>query len=277
MRLKLVFALVVSAQWFFFSVSSTSQQSRIVVSSEEEIKAEFDAVPCKENDRLQAVQALFQKMGAAASDMSVEKYKNVTNLVVRKQGTTQEIIVVGAHYDKVSEGCGAVDNWTGIVTLAHLYKSLKDVPRQKTILFVAFDKEEEGLIGSHAMAEAIKDDQLARYCVMLNFDSFGLAAPQAADNMSTRKLETFAADVAKDLKMPFSHASIPNAGADSNSFIRRKIPAITIHGMNDDWPKILHTRNDQPAKVNSRSVYLGYRLALLMLTRLDESSCDAYR
>ena len=257
--------------------SQDSQQSPIDISPQEQIKAEFKSVPCKNEDRLPAVRQLFENMGATPSDMSVEKYKNVENLVVRKQGGSQEMIVLGAHYDKVTEGCGAVDNWTGIVTLAHLYKTLRNVQIKKTILFIAFGKEEQGLLGSRAFVGAIDKDHVTQYCEMLNLDSFGLAKPQVADNMSSMKLESLAAEVAKQMKIPFSHASIEGANGDSTPFIWKKIPAITIHGLNDQWTSILHTSKDQPAEVDPHSVYLGYRLALAMLSRLDESPCDAYR
>jgi len=226
---------------------------------------------------LNVAKALFEKMGAPVSDISIDKYKNVENLVIHKQGASQEIIVIGAHYDKVADGCGAVDNWTGIVTLAHLYKSLKDVPLKKTILFVAFGKEEKGLVGSHAMVDAIGKDQVTQYCEMINIDSFGLAAPQVADNMSSKKLGAFTADLAKEMKIPFNHASIEGADADSSSFLGKKIPAITLHGLNNDWTSILHSRNDQATKVNPVSVYLGYRLTLALVVHLDSLSCGEYR
>jgi Iap family predicted aminopeptidase len=256
---------------------SGAQQPQPSLATADEIKAEFAAVPCKNEDRLNAATALFEKMGAPASDISVDKHGSVENLVVRKQGSSQELIVIGAHYDKVRDGCGAIDNWTGIVVVAHLYQSLKSVPLKKTILFVAFGREEEGLVGSRAMVAAIKKDQIGQYCEMINFDSFGLAPPQVADNMSSKKLGTLAADIARELKIPFNHAAIPNADADSSSFIGRKIPAVTLHGLNSDWPRILHSIRDQAAKINPVSVYLGYRLALAMVIRLDESACGAYR
>ena len=258
-------------------VSSATQSTRVSISTPEQIKAEFDSVPCNNEERLSAVKALFERMGAPTADISIDKHKNVENLVVRKQGSSQEKIAVGAHYDKVAEGCGAVDNWTGIVTVAHLYRSLKDVPLKKTILFVAFGKEEKGLIGSHAMVDAINKDQVAQYCEMINIDSLGFAAPQVADNMSSEKLEALTAETAKEMKMPFSHASIGNADADSSSFLMKKIPAVTIHGLNNDWPSILHSRNDQPSKVKPISVYLGYRLVLALVVRLDNTGCNEYR
>lgn len=261
----------------FASASLSAKQQGIKLSTPEQIKAEFDSVPCKNGARLNAVRALFEKMGAPASDIAVDKYKNVENVVIRKKGSSEEKIIVGAHYDKVAEGCGAIDNWTGIVAIAHLYSTLKDVPLSKTILFVAFGKEELGLVGSHAMVEAIPKDQRPLYCEMINIDSLGLAAPQVADNMSSDKLGSFVANLAKEMKVPFSRASIPGAGADSIPFVEKKIPSVTLHGLTNAWPSILHTGNDQSTKINHVSVYLGYRLGLALVIRLDSSACDAYR
>jgi Iap family predicted aminopeptidase len=272
-----IYSLVVLPLLLLTGSSLAVPQSNIALSTVEQIQSEFELVPCKNQDRLNSAKALFEKMGAQKSDISVEKYKNVDNLVVRKQGSSNELIVVGAHYDKVTDGCGAIDNWTGIVTVAHLYRSLKNAALKKTILFVAFGQEEKGLVGSHAMVAAIKKEEIENYCEMINIDSMGLAAPQVLDNVSNKKLETLASDTAKDLKLPFSHASVEVADADSSSFLAKRIPAVTIHGLNNDWAKIIHSANDQASKVNPVSVYLGYRLILLMITRLDSSSCSAYR
>jgi Zn-dependent M28 family amino/carboxypeptidase len=276
-RLELGAALILAQLILLLAAPSTCAQSAAAVSTPEQIKAEFDSVPCKNEERLGAAKAMFERLGAPESEVSVVKYKSVENLVVRKAGASQEMIVVGAHYDKVAEGCGAIDNWTGVVTVAHLYKSLKDVPLNKTVLFVAFGQEEKGLVGSHAMVGDIGKDQAAQYCEMVNIDSLGLAIPQVADNMSSRKLGALAADVAKGMKMQFSHASIPGADADSSSFLAKGIPAVTLHGLTSDWASILHSRKDQAAKVNPASVYLGYRLALALVLRLDSSPCGEYR
>ena len=50
-----------------------------------------------------------------------------------------------------------------------------------------------------------------------------------------------------------------------------------IHGLTDEWRKVLHTSKDQVAKVYPQSVYLGYRLALAMIWTLDSEPCDACR
>jgi Iap family predicted aminopeptidase len=253
--------------------------SKLRISTPEEIRAEFDSVPCKNGDRLNAVKALFEKMGAKTEEITVEKVRGVENVVIRKAAAkdSPEKIVIGAHYDKVPDGCGAIDNWTGIVALAHIYRSLKELPLKKNVIFVAFGKEEEGLVGSSGMAGGIKKEQAAEYCAMINIDSLGLAVPQTLDNVSSKKLIDFTVALAKEMNVPFSHTRVDGASSDSASFIDKKIPAVTIHALSNDWRKILHSSNDKPLKINHESVYVGYRVALALLVRVDSADCQAFR
>ena len=259
------------------SVPVLAQKPAAGLSALEDIQSEFDAVPCEDKQRLAAVRALFEKAGAPAAEIKLDSHGHVDNLVVVKPGASAETVVVGAHYDKTADGCGAIDNWTGQVALTHLYKTLRDVSLKKTLVFVAFGREEKGLVGSRAMTKAMGEEEVARTCAMVNIDSLGLGPPQVADNMSSKKLADFAGEVAKEMEIPFARARIARGNSDSSAFVARKIPAVTIHGLNDDWMKILHSRHDQPKKVNATSVYLGYRLALGMVARLDQAACDAYR
>ena len=262
-----------------FQAQPTGQQQRkATFSTPEQIQEDIKAVPCKGNtERLAGVKALFMKMGAGVSDISVEKLNNVENVVVRKQGSTPGLIVVGAHYDKVSHGCGAVDNWTGVVAIAHIYKTIKDVPLKKTVLFVAFGREEEGLIGSRAMVKAINKDDLGQYCAMINIDSLGLGIPQAETGISSKKLVARAAELAKRMQMPFHQGTIREGDTDSSSFLERKIPAIALHGLSNEWRQVLHTHEDKVSKVNLMSVFMGYRLALGLFGEVENSACDAFR
>src|SRR5712691_1431755 len=141
---------------FFLLMVSTpnawgTPQAADEISTPDQFKDEFQTVPCKNSERQDAVKILFEQMGAAASEITVDSYKQVENVLIRRDGTGDGLIVVGAHYDKTNNGCGALDNWTGIVAMAHIYRSLKRAPIQKTVLFVAFGDEERGLVGSRAM------------------------------------------------------------------------------------------------------------------------------
>jgi hypothetical protein len=262
----------------FLAPNGTAQEPRPkTLSTVEEIAQDFQAVPCKNTERQDGVRALFAKAGAEPDALKLEKVDRIENLTLRLPGTTNETIVIGAHYDFVDEGCGAVDNWSGIVAISHLYRSIRMLPHQKTILFVAFGKEELGLLGSRAMVSHIPKEEVSNYCAMVNVDSFGLAQPFALENASSAKLMALAKTSAASLQLPFYTARIDAGTSDSGSFIAGKIPGITLSGLSQDWQKVLHSRQDQAAKVNPGSVYLGYRLALLMWSQIDAQPCAAFR
>jgi hypothetical protein len=95
--------------WLIFALPLSGArvwQANVHVSTVDEIKAEFASVPCSDKDRYLAARAVFERMGVPATDLSEDTHKNVKNLVIRKAGASSETIVVGAHYDKVSAGCG---------------------------------------------------------------------------------------------------------------------------------------------------------------------------
>ena len=249
-----------------------------ILSTVEQIQNEFDSVPCKKQERLPAVRALFEKMGAKTEDIQSQKTNGVENFVVRRSTNPPglDTVIIGAHYDFLGGGCGAIDNWTGIVTLAHLYRTIGKLSPRKNILFVAFDREEQGLVGSSAMARAIKKEEISHYCAMINLDSFGLAVPFALANVSSPSMIRLSEEVADQINVPFVTATISSADADSSSFVRRNIPAITLSGLSNDWDSILHSKKDQAGKIQPASVYFGYRIALAMWGRIDEAPCDAF-
>jgi Zn-dependent M28 family amino/carboxypeptidase len=262
----------------FCAAAAFAQTAAVKISTEDEIKEDLKLVPCKNGERLEAAKKLFQKLGAADEQIKIETYKDLKNLVVTKKGKTDEIIIVGAHYDKVSEGCGAIDNWTGIVIVANLYRTIKDLNTEKTYVFVAFDSEELGLLGSAAMAKAIPKEKRVSYCSMVNFDSFGFTYPQVLNNASSAKMTKAAKDLAGEMKIPFANASLAGAAdADSTSFVKKDIPAITLHGLSNNWQDYLHGSKDQLENVNAQSVHIGYRYALNFLAKADAVSCEFFR
>lgn len=266
-NLALIFVLSLSTQTF-------AQQNELL-SSQGQIAESVKLAPCKSENRLAAVKQLFEKMGAKEQDIAVEKFDKdkITNLVVKKKGKSEETIIVGAHYDKTKEGCGAIDNWTGISIIAHLYRTINQIQLEKSYLFVAFDQEEIGLLGSDAMAKAIPKEKRPRFCSMVNLDSFGFAAPQAMENTSSSELISIAKKLAKESDFPFTTGSILNADADSSSFRKRGIPSITFTALDNNWQKYLHSESDKLEKINFTSVYLGYRFALGFLAKLDRLPC----
>lgn len=86
-----------------------------------------------------------------------------TNLYGYIPGKSNEVIVISAHYDHLGTGRpnaakdsiynGADDNASGVGTLLAMAAYFKKNPPKYTLLFVAFDGEEEGLQGSRAFVQ----------------------------------------------------------------------------------------------------------------------------
>jgi len=125
--------------------------------------------------------------------------------------------------------------------------------------------------------KAIKKEEVSDYCAMVNIDSVGMGAPEVLENMSSESLIRRAVDIAKRINAPLSRVTINGADADSSPFVSRRIPAITIAAISNGWQQILHSDNDQVARVNALSVYIGYRLALALVGELHNLPCDVSR
>ena len=255
------------------------QESQSPVSTLEQMQEDLQEIPCQPKKRLSAVRRLFEKMGATSPDASVMKSGAAKNYVVMREGTgpeMPEMIVMGAHYDFAKEGCGAVDNWTGVVMLAHMYRTISHLNPSQTVWFVAFDQEEDGRVGSRAMVQSILKTGTSRYCAMLNFDSFGMGKTFAIEQISSLKLVQLGAVLAEGLQVPFS-SKVISGDSDSTSFLKQGIPAITLSGLSDGWGSVLHTKKDQQNAISTDSVFEGYRLALSMWSSIDAAPCDSYR
>ena len=86
-----------------------------------------------------------------------------------------------------------------------------------------------------------------------------------------------AVKMAKELDASFSHARILNADADSSSFVNRGIPAITFHGLNQNWRQYLHTSSDKFENLKVPLVLNGYSFVLRYIARLDGRPCSEFR
>jgi len=97
------------------------------------------------------------------------------NIVATLPGSKlpNEKIVLGGHLDSWDLATGAIDNGIGsfsVMDIARTFKALKLKPR-RTIEFVLFMGEEQGLLGSRAMTEMYKrSGQLDQIRYMMNLD-----------------------------------------------------------------------------------------------------------
>jgi Peptidase family M28 len=195
------------------------------------------------------------------------------NVICVLPGETQEIILVGAHTDKVeSSGDGVVDNWTGAVLLPALFYSLSGQPRHHTLIFIGFAGEEKGLVGSRYYTDHLTREQRARIEGMVNFDSLGLGPTEVWAARADKVLLDALISVAASSKLPVTVMNPENgASADSESFARAGIPRITLHSVTQNTWSILHSPFDRLAAVKMNDYYDSYKLIAEYLTYLDDT------
>ncbi|MDO8995534.1 MAG: M28 family peptidase [Sediminibacterium sp.] len=97
------------------------------------------------------------------------------NVIATIKGKTmpKEKVIVGGHLDSWDLATGAIDNGIGsfaVIDMARTYQALKLQP-ERTVEFVLFMGEEEGLLGSRAYVDqAMKNKTLDQVRYMLNYD-----------------------------------------------------------------------------------------------------------
>ena len=109
-------------------------------------------------DAASYIQRIWQEAGFR---VELQEYdaKGVTSanleIEISGQGPTDEIILVGAHYDSVLGSPGANDNGTGVAALLEIAKLLHGSKMQRTVRFVAFTNEEPPFFLSRKMGSRV--------------------------------------------------------------------------------------------------------------------------
>ncbi len=108
---------------------------------------------------------IYSYFASLGLDTSLESFvyssKTYYNVVGVYPGVTEPgaIYLVGAHYDSV-DNPGADDNASGVAAVMELARVLTQYEFDATLVFVAFDREEQGLYGSKAYANAHATDNI---------------------------------------------------------------------------------------------------------------------
>ena len=91
-------------------------------------------------------------------DYGGDTYSNVVGV---HAGTVRpdDIYIVGAHYDSANNP-GADDNGSGTAGVMEAARVLSQYEFEATLVFIAFDREEQGLIGSNAYAQDHSGDNI---------------------------------------------------------------------------------------------------------------------
>lgn len=108
------------------------------------------------------ISAYFDGLGLQTSlEAFVYNAQTYYNVVGVHPGVTRpgDVYLVGAHFDSVNNP-GADDNASGTAAVMELARVLSQCSFDATLVFVAFDREEQGLLGSEAYVNAHATDRI---------------------------------------------------------------------------------------------------------------------
>jgi hypothetical protein len=241
------------------------------VATDDEMRGRMERLPATNPEREKYVVELFKTAGARPDEIVLQDAgRGRHNILVVKKGRTDRVLVVGGHHDKVSAGAGAIDNGTGATMVANLYQALRDKDTDATIVFVAFAREEEGLIGSRRYLASLTPAQRAKIDAMVNLDTLAVDGTFSWRNNSTRALLDRARAVAAEKGRSLVEAYLDGGDADSSTFREAGVPALTLFGASQDVIfDVIHTDRDTMAAFDLAHYRNAYLLTLDLLESLD--------
>ncbi len=180
------------------------------------------------------------------------------NIVATRSGTNGDTIVFGAHYDSVHNSPGADDNGSGVAIVLELARVLAQANRPETLVFIGFDAEEPGLIGSQRYVYQLSNQERRRIKVMLDFDELGTAENRLDISGTTDWVNRA---VAIGQRLGANPRANNLGGSDHDSFLRAGIPALFFY--REDL--LFHTPQDTPDRVRAETLQSVGRIALELL------------
>jgi len=249
------------------------------------------------------LQDTFKAMGlkTCGHSFALSDGKVLTNIIGYVPGTGSDTVTLGAHYDSIpayGAAPGAEDNGSGLAVLLMLAEAFmkSNIMPRKTVYFVAFAGEEQGLLGSNAFAGELQSPSgaIPKMCQSPNglgssfmqrkarheaiiMDEVGWQSPKLMG--PTVNLESFdwASNILEHLAQSSSahngqdltviHSNNP-FGSDHISFLSRSLPAVlTINGDDEAYPNY-HQSTDTISNVNKRLMHLVGKMNMGALLRV---------
>ncbi|MGA2813675.1 MAG: M28 family peptidase [Candidatus Acidiferrum sp.] len=242
--------------------------------SRETVEARLQRYAGSNAQREATLKSMFGEAGCDEQHLSEQPVKSskLPNVICFLPGASDRMIIIGAHFDRVSEGDGVVDNWSSASLLPSLYQAINKFPHQHTYVFVGFTDEEQGLVGSKYYVQQMSPTQVAATDAMVNMDTLGLGPSKVWTSHSEKKLTYALVKVAEQLHLPLAGMNVEKIGSsDGESFADRKIPRVTIHSLTQESfdARILHSSRDKLSAMHLEDYYQSYRLVVAYIAILD--------
>jgi Zn-dependent M28 family amino/carboxypeptidase len=263
-----------------FCIGSAAENLRYNPVSRQVIEARLGKYTGNNKQREATLKQMFAEAGCDDQHISEQPVKGskLPNVICLLPGSSDKVIIVGAHFDHVSKGDGVVDNWSGTSLLPSLYEAVKIEPRKHTYIFIGFTDEERGDVGSRFYVRQMTKEQVAATDAMVNMDTLGLAPTEIWTSHSDKRLAGALAYIAKQLNVPVTGDDVGQVAltTDAEQFSKRGISRITIHSLTQQtWnAHIIHTSKDKISAMRLDDYYQTYRLLAAYITFLDQATSD---
>jgi subtilisin-like proprotein convertase family protein len=212
-------------------------------------------------DNSKAAQFILEKFQSYGLDAYLHQYDdNGQNVVATKPGTVfpNQQFIITAHYDAMPNGPlapGADDNASGTSAIIEAARVMGPMPFPYTVKFIAFDEEEQGLIGSQYYADwAYANGHQILGVInldMLTWDGNNDFACHVSTNTPSLPLVAAHIDNLKLYQPVLSPRLITIGSSDHYRFWGKGYPALLqIEEYQYDFNPYYHTVNDHFGNVN---------------------------
>ena len=194
------------------------------------------------------------------------------NVVAELKGTElpDEIVILGAHLDSWELGTGALDNGCNAALVIDALRSIKaaGIRPKRTLRFILFSGEEEGLLGSYAYVQAHQNelDNIAAELVLDEgtgpVTSFSTGGRKDADAALIPMVQPFAQWKANQV------TNDATVGTDNYDFMMQGVPTILPNQEEANYLVNYHATSDTFDKVDFAQLKKNEAMAAELMVEL---------
>lgn len=215
---------------------------------------------------------------------------DLKNLVCEKPGSTNNTIMISAHYDSRMEDInnntarapGADDNASGVSALLEVARTLSNISLHHSIIFVLFSGEEQGKWGSTHYADYI-DKKDVDLDLLINLDMVGFSSQGSNDFLieydngnvvqDNDKYSLAVASFIKGVASKYTNLNTILGVLGNSDYLPFEALGYTVIGFHDDGvtknPNH-HTMTDTPDILNYEYLTSTTKLVLATILNLDK-------
>jgi len=209
--------------------------------------------------------------GCTFSEMPVEVFNTVGDIVGAEH--SDEMVILAAHIDSWDLGTGAMDNGTGVAAVLEAARALKNlkIASKRTIRFVLFTGEEEGMFGAKAYVEKHRKELTNISAVLVHDDGTGrvdtisLQGNGAIFDVLTKALSPLRDTLALDVL-----SMRGGEGSDHDVFNAMGVPAFFCQQQPESYDLLHHSQADTFDKAIPANLIQGAQVLAAFAFRVAE-------